>query len=175
MVNCLGVSCRCAANLGDWHRRTLPGSLLQVHRRSLRLSGSVADCQGGLCRCPDGLDTVTDCLGFSCRSPAGLGALLKPSQTVCDCPTGAQTILVPSQIAWESPGTGFGCRQNVKRREVVVGGVDCGRLTVCRTTRGRLTIVALHKTRLSSHDDYSLVQPYRPDHGLIKPDPGSSR
>ncbi|KAH3822857.1 hypothetical protein DPMN_124649 [Dreissena polymorpha] len=93
MVNCLGVSCMCAAGLGDCHRRTLLGSLLQEPRRSLRLSGSVADCQGVFCRCPDGLDTFTDWLGVSCRSPAGLKALLKPSQTVCDCPTGSQTIL----------------------------------------------------------------------------------
>ncbi|KAH3826648.1 hypothetical protein DPMN_128557 [Dreissena polymorpha] len=113
-------------------------------RRSLRLSDTVADCLGVLCRCPYGLGTVADCSGVSCRGPAGLGILLKPSQTVWDCPTGAQTILVPSQSAWESPGTGFGGQQSVKRRAVVVSGVDCGRSTICRTTCRRLTIVALH-------------------------------
>ncbi|KAH3692342.1 hypothetical protein DPMN_194792 [Dreissena polymorpha] len=114
------MSCRCAAGLGDWHRRTLSGSLLQVPRRSLRFSGTVADCLEVFCRCPDGLGTVADCIGVSCRCPAGLEDLLNPSQTVWDCPTGAQTILVPSQIVWESPGTRFGCRQSVKRREAVV-------------------------------------------------------
>ncbi|KAH3747190.1 hypothetical protein DPMN_181611 [Dreissena polymorpha] len=98
ILDCLGMSCRCITSLGNWHHRTLYWSLLQVPRRSLRLSGTVADC-----------------LGVSGRCPACLGDLMKLSQTVCDCPIGAQTILVPSQIVWESPGTGFGCRQSVKR------------------------------------------------------------
>ncbi|KAH3691321.1 hypothetical protein DPMN_192372 [Dreissena polymorpha] len=65
-------------------------SVLQVPRGSLRLSYDVADGMGLFCK------------------------------TVWDCPTGAPTILVPLQIVWESPGTGFGCRQSVKRQAVVV-------------------------------------------------------
>ncbi|KAH3690553.1 hypothetical protein DPMN_191224 [Dreissena polymorpha] len=44
-------------------------------------------------------ETVTDCLGLSYRCPDDLGTV---------------------QIVWESPGTGFGCRQSVKRPAVVV-------------------------------------------------------
>ncbi|KAH3781391.1 hypothetical protein DPMN_159218 [Dreissena polymorpha] len=120
IVHGLGVACRCVTGLGNWHRRTLSGNLLQVPRRSFRLSGTVADCLDVFYRCPDGLGTVADCLRVSGSCPAGLGDLLKPSHTVWDCPTDAQTILVPSQIVWKFPGTGFGCRQSLKRRAVVV-------------------------------------------------------
>ncbi|KAH3854683.1 hypothetical protein DPMN_097231 [Dreissena polymorpha] len=67
-----------------WYRRKLSGrlfpddlgtvticlgvsGLLQVPRRSGRLSGSVAGCMGVSCRCPFGLGTVVDRLGVSCR------------------------------------------------------------------------------------------------------------
>ncbi|KAH3887619.1 hypothetical protein DPMN_011637 [Dreissena polymorpha] len=96
---------------------------MQVHRRSGRLSGSVADCLWISCRCQDELGiaadclgvscrclaglgdcfgTVTDCLGVSCRCPACLRDCLAPSQTVRKCSAGTQTVLAPSQTVWVS-------------------------------------------------------------------------
>ena len=75
VAHCLGVSCRCPANLKDCLAQSqtvlesppgaqtvmislqTSGSLLQVLRRSGRLSGSVADCFG-VCRCQD---AAADC------------------------------------------------------------------------------------------------------------------
>ncbi|KAH3776421.1 hypothetical protein DPMN_177846 [Dreissena polymorpha] len=54
------------------HRRRSYRNLLHVHRRSGRLSATVADRLGVSCRCPDGIATVAACLGVSCRSLAGL-------------------------------------------------------------------------------------------------------
>ncbi|KAH3727918.1 hypothetical protein DPMN_053864 [Dreissena polymorpha] len=86
VVDCLGVSYRCAAGLGYWHRRTLSGSLLQVPRRSLRLSGTVSDCLRVSFRCPDGL---ADCLAlFGCL----LQMVLAPLLTVLESPAGAQLV-----------------------------------------------------------------------------------
>ncbi|KAH3700752.1 hypothetical protein DPMN_129596 [Dreissena polymorpha] len=45
-----------------WHRRRSSWSLLQVTRWSERLFGTVADCMGVYCMCPDGLGTVANCL-----------------------------------------------------------------------------------------------------------------
>ncbi|KAH3840438.1 hypothetical protein DPMN_113887 [Dreissena polymorpha] len=73
VADCLRVSCRCPGGLRDcmaqsgilphvprrsWHHCRLSGSVLQVSRRSLRLSGTVADCLDVFCRYP-GSATIT--------------------------------------------------------------------------------------------------------------------
>ncbi|KAH3776425.1 hypothetical protein DPMN_177850 [Dreissena polymorpha] len=77
----------------------MSGCLLQVPRWSLhrrRLSWSILQVPSWSGR---HLKTVADCLELSYS---------------------AQTILVPSNFVRESLGTGFGCRQSVKRRAVVM-------------------------------------------------------
>ncbi|KAH3851263.1 hypothetical protein DPMN_093743 [Dreissena polymorpha] len=73
IADCLRVSCRCPSGLRDfWQRRRLSGGLLQVPRRSVRLSGTVKDYLKVSCRYQDGFGAVTDCLSVSCWCRDGL-------------------------------------------------------------------------------------------------------